>query len=596
MRPVLLLWLAWLLLPPLRLCGQEMKDEAVDTAWIEILSPGPDSSVPGDQPLEISLLTEESLELSYRLYLDSVEITADCQMAPGYIFYLSAAPWPQGSHRLKVMGIWNGDTLLSRDWSFTIVPPQEPWSGIEKEALPALNDSLWEAAISLGGQYASCSRDTAGLGLIYHLGLLPAGEINLYGPFLGGSLNGNLNYDPSYDRLPHGLMQFSGRHWEISLGEFLPEISQLAFSQSLPLGIYGRRHHGRTLLDLAACRTVSSDTMVKTFAQYLLGGRFGISFSQFSFGLGGLGGFDHPGSLPDSVRLQTTTTVYTDTIFGLSDTLVTADTLHPLRNSTLWLWSQGKWRHFDFSLELARSLTVSDTGKDLWGNGLFISCGSQKLGLPFLLSYSYTAVGFRSFGNPFLETGKGQLTAKMDWEGLPGLGLTAELSLYRLWSDASPATGYGITLGLSHRPKNNFEKVLRLQIGHRPYKGYNYELRSLSAMISGSALGFRASLNYSFSQSAATRTSRTHNLGLDLSPKFFSRLLSPTLNCLYSHAQSLEDGSSQERYNLGCLFSGDISPHLFYNFQARMIMSLNSSDNLPSYQQTVWQLKAGYRF
>lgn len=597
MRPFLLLAISWILIQPLMLSGQEATDEAAAPDWLVILSPPPDSLVSGDEPLEISLLIEAGAGLGYRINIDSLDITDDCEIASDYIFYLSARPWPAGRHQLRIVGFLNGDTLLSHVLSFTIAPPQEPLGkAFPIDTTEMSGDSLWEGSVSLGWQYATCSQDTSGLGLIFPAEFLALGEISLYGPLWGGTVNGNLSYDPSYDRLPHGLMQFSESRLEISLGEFIPEMSPLVFYQSLPLGISGRWHNERLILDLAACRTVSSDTIVKTFSQYLIGGRVGLAFSHLSFGCGGIRSFDDPGSLPDSVRYQTTVTVYNDTLFGLSDTLITGDTLHPLENSTYWLWSQGRWHGCDLSLEIARSLTASDTGKDFLGNGFLFSVGLNNQRLPLLVSGSHTTSGFRSFGNPFLEAGKSQLTARVGWNRPARFSLAVEGSLYRLWLDASSPTGYGVTLSWNHRPGKPFGHSLRLDLGHRPYQGYSYDLRSLSASLFGSALGFKSSWNYTFFQSASTRDSRTHNIGWELSRDLLGRFLSLALNYLYSHNQTLDDGSKQERRHLGLRLAGDASARLFYSFQIRLIGNNNSSAEIPSYQQTVWQMRMGYRF
>jgi len=269
---------------------------------VVVLSPLPDSAVSGDEPLEVSVLLAGTLDMVVKLYLDSADITPASEVSGEYLFFLSPAPLTAGPHALAVYGLVQQDTVLTRRWSFAVLPAE---AGPEPEALP------WDASVGLGWQYADCSRDTAGLGLSYQIGHHPSAEASFSGSLWGGYVNGFLSYDPGYDRSPHGVAQLAREGLELSLGEFYPEFSDLTFSGASPLGLLGRFNSGRVAVDLVACRTAAADTAYCTFDQYLSGGQVRcFVWDSLSAAAGYLQGYDQASSLPDSIRYRTTSVVY----------------------------------------------------------------------------------------------------------------------------------------------------------------------------------------------------------------------------------------------------------------------------------------------
>jgi hypothetical protein len=279
--------------------GQDLSfKEDSDLAVLSILSPLPDSTVPGDEPLEVSVILSGAESLSVFLLVDGVDVTDKAEIAGDYVFYLSPKPLPAGNHRIFVIGLLNGDTLLSENWSFVTsltLPPRLA------EPLP------WELTVNLGWQFSSCHQDTTGLSLSTPVGHYPSGGVSFNGQLWGVLAQGDLSYDRTYDPHPHGLVQFSRPGLDLSLGEFMPGFSSLAFANALPLGLLGRLGLGLLSLDFTACRTASADTALSSFAQYLYGGRASFCLEDsLQIGLGYLQGYDQPSSLPDSVRYRTT--------------------------------------------------------------------------------------------------------------------------------------------------------------------------------------------------------------------------------------------------------------------------------------------------
>ncbi len=100
---------------------------------VTVLSPLPDSAVSGDEPLEVSALLSGTSDMIIKLYLDSIDITAETEASGEYLFYLSPQPLPPGPHALAVSGLVQQDTVLAKVWNFTVLPAE---LAPEPEAMP----------------------------------------------------------------------------------------------------------------------------------------------------------------------------------------------------------------------------------------------------------------------------------------------------------------------------------------------------------------------------------------------------------------------------------------------------------------------------
>lgn len=558
--------------------GQETDDhDGAGTGRLEILSPLPDSAVSGEEPVELSLLLPQIEGLSFSLWLDGTDVAPLSEITSDYAFYLSPAPLAPGKHHIRVYGIFEGDTLLSSAWSFSVA--RDP-AALETFSFP------WEASLGLGWQHGSCDRDTSGLGLASPLGHQPSGEASFYGPLWGGLASGFLGYDPAYDPEPHGLVQFSRGGLDLSLGEFYPDLSALAFANALPLGLLGRSSFRRLTLDFTACRTATADTTVSTFAQYLYGGRAGFWLGDSLFmALGFLQGRDQTSSLPDSVRFRTTTLVLADTIFGLTDTLFYVDSLKPASNRIGWLSSRKTFGRYSVDIEVAGTGAASDAGPATRGWGYLAKLSGSSPALEASLAYSSTDAGFRSFGSPYLETAKNELEGLLQAGRPGGLRTTLQGNVYKAFTDSAPGLGWGLGAGWSLRAGAFSSLSLRLDYAVRPYQAYRCQNRGLSAGLGYSALGARIYASYGYNSSSSPGTTQSHNASAEVSRPLYRRLATAALGHQYYQARDVSGSSDREKHALTATISGDLTASLSYRLQARRIAQTDRAETGQSYRQ-----------
>lgn len=565
-----------------------MTDVFTEPSSLVILAPLPDSTVFGSEPLEVSALLSGAEGLTVSLLVDGVDVTDKAEMTGDYVFYLSTEPPSEGPHSVSIYGVLNGDTLLSESWSFAAAKP-EPATGAE--AIP------WDLSLNLGWRYANCDRDTAGLGLSTPIGHQPTGEANFYGPLWGGLVQGDISYDPSYDADPHGLLQLTREGLEVSLGEFYPAFSSLAFADALPLGLLGKARKGRLTFDFTACRTASADTTLSSFAQYLYGGRAGASLGDSLFlALGYLQGHDQPSSLPDSVRYRATTLVLADTVFGLTDTLVYVDSLHPAFNRIGWLSARKSLGRFSMEMELAGTGTATDVGQRTNGWGYRARLARCSPGMEASLTYSSTDDGFRSFGSPYLETDKNELEGLLQ-SGWPGnVRTTLQGSVYRAHADSAPGLGWSAGAGgnLSGGALSNLS--LKAEYSFRPYQTYRYQSRSLSAGFGLNHLGIRFNASYGYTSSSSPSTTQSHSASAGASRRLCRRLAEAAAGIQYYQARGAGGGTDRYKLTLTASLSGDLSSSIGYRLQAGSTVQTDRIDPGQSYRQKMASAGLNVRF
>jgi hypothetical protein len=425
---------------------------------VTILSPLPDSTVDPGEPLEISLLLEGFSGLDLRLLLDSADITARAEMTGEYVFCVVDSALAAGLHTVSFLSLSGADTVFAQNWSFTLAPaaaePESTPDLLPHEDYPAIPFDL---SASVGLQYGMCPQDTAGLGLSYPVGTYPAAEMNASGPLGEGSFNGYLSYDPSYDRYPHGLLQLTAGGLDLSVGEFYPAISELAFSGVTPLGGLLTYQFPAFGVGLTGCRTQSADTGYQAFSQYLYGCHLtGDAVENTKVAIGVLGGFDRASSLPDSVRFKRSVYVYTDTLLGFTDSIVTIDSLHPGRNSILWTSIEYSGGWVVLLMESAISWFMPDTGGTVSGDAYTLSSRLKFGGHGVELSYSSFGDRYKSFGNPYLEPSKDELAVRQSSRWTGRISTTVEGAVYRVGTDSadgySRGSGRGCGLGAGGWP------------------------------------------------------------------------------------------------------------------------------------------------
>ncbi len=558
--------------------------------FITVLSPPPDSTLSQDEPLEISLLLSDLQGYSLTLLLDSVDITARAQITDDYLYYLSDfAPQP-GQHQIRLTVLSGQDPVFSHSWVF--YAPKV--LSAPEYALP------WNIWAGLGWQYSDCSADSAGLGLSFPVGFLPKAELSLSGLLGRGNLSGNLFYDPAYDKYAHGQLQFSHPQWELWLGEFYPRLSELAFSGLSPLGGSGTYKNGRLKIDLLACRSQSADTGYQTFAQYIYGGQSILELSDsLIFSAGYFSGSDDPYSLPDSIRYKTSSYVYSDSLLGISDTIISVDTLHPGRNQLMLLSLSFPFKSLLLSGEFIRTRLIPDTGETVYGHGY--SAGTKIPRKRQLWEVRYISLGqyFYSFGNPYAEAAKNELSLTQEAKWNKILSTQAYASAYKIFTDSAAGNSYkaGASLRLSNPgPDQCFSGFsLNLEYNLRPYTGYLYQSRSLGVGLNLKWKIIRISPLYSYSASQSDRLTQSHSANLDLN---FTASRIWQIHSGYQYYQLRDDLNSVDQLkNTGYLKNTiSLGSRLSLELGVKQINKTDRLDLSKSYRQRLAWINLGYRF
>ena len=557
---------------------------------ITILSPLPDSMLPRDEPLEISLLLPELPEHSLVLLLDGEDITARAQITGDYLYYLSDFAPRAGPHQISLTALGGQDTIFSRRWTFYV--PEEP--SLPEESPP------WEIWAGLGGQYSGCTADTTGLGLSHPVGFQPRAEMTLSGMLGRGNITGNLSYDPSYDRNPHGQLQFYHPRWELSLGEFYPGLSELAFSGLSPLGGAGTFKNEGLKIDLLACRSQPADTGYQTFAQYIYGGQGSLELpDSLFFSAGFFSGFDQPSSLPDSVRYKASSYVYTDSLLGISDTIVSVDTLHPGQNRLVLMSLSYPFKTLLLSGEYISTKLVPDTGETVHGRGYSVGVKIRRERHFGEARYISLSPFFYSFGNPYAEAAKNELALAQESDWNKAFSTQAYASVYKIFTDSATGSSYkaGASLRLAGPGPDRWFSGFSINYDYsrRPYTGYTYQSSSLGAGLGLRWKKLRASPLYSYSASQSDRRTRSHSANLDLN---LAVARDWQINSGYQYYLLKDDLNSADQTKHTGYLKNIISLRAGFSLDLG-IKQINKTDRLDpskSYRQRLVWADLGYRF
>jgi hypothetical protein len=553
-----------------------------------ILSPLPDSSIEADQPLEISLLLEGTAGLELRIFLDSLDITPQAEVTEEYLFYLSPAPPSPGRHSLKILLLRQPDTVIAHHWSFSVPAPK----AVSLPSGPSL-----ELTVDGGIYFSHCSRDTAWLGLASPAGWHPLGSSYLSAGLWSGRLFSHLSFDPAYDRSPHGLAQFQRDIWELSLGEFYPDFSPLAFSGPSTFGMMATRRSGILGVQGATGRTQKADTLFQIYEQYLYGGQVDLGpWHSLSISSGFLYGWDRPGSLPDSVRFPTSTFIYDDTLTGLVDTMTTLDTLPSGSNSLWWLggeYSPGKWR-------CRAAAAWSGFRPDL--NGSYLSDRSFLVGLGrqagrHFMDIRYLSWGkhYKSFGNPYLEAAKNELLWSLNsrWSSVSS---QTDGSLYRVFTDSANGNSFraggAINLAFPDRPSIN----VRADYYYRPYRWYLFTSRSLSLGASGRAEPWSWQSSLGLSSNSGVSGSQSCNARLALSRRMMRDRLLVQASTAYYWTGWDSGLSSQDRISAELTLGLQVSDQTDLRLALQHLTQWDRVDSLKDYHQQTAVLSLSRRW
>ena len=588
-KSILLLFLIWAI-SPLRAQNLPVEEAFSDFQPFTILSPLPDTAIisSGDA-LEISLLFDGVAGLEIKLFLDGADITANSQITDDYLFFLSPEPAVKGSHNITILALSEPDTLFSQSWSFSIDSADTP-----PESFKIPTDVFLTAGIF----YSACNKDSSGLGLSYPIGYHPSGDLNVSGPLASGFFNSYLSYDPNYDKYIHGLFQFAQQRFNISVGEFFPDLSALVFSGASPLGLLATYQKQSFQAQITACRTLPADTLFQTFAQYLYGGQLKKSIADSVRLSGGyLYGYDVPRSLPDSIRYKSTSFIYNDTLTGLADTIITIDTLFSGRNRLYWFSAQAPLKEVSLYSEYAYSGFQPDSSQ------LFVNDYSYLMGIKrstkihsFDIHYISWGSHFKSFGNPYLESAKNEFiwSADSKWSGR--FFTRIDGAIYKVLTDSSLGNSFKTGISLSYSQQKSSTTYLRFDYNYRPYLSYLYQNRSISIYINQKLGKFSVFPNYSYSSSSSSCLTQSHAAGFGvlrylLSDKLF-------LSFSYQLYRIFDDHqiTDQQKGTTEFKTSWQISNINTINASYRYIKKDDYLDSLKSYKQQILSLSVSHRF
>jgi len=555
-----------------------------------ILAPLPDSVIPSGEPLEISLLLEETAGMDIHVLLDGVDITGQAQTTKDYLFYLSPKPPKPGPHRITVLFTSLADTVFKNSWDFkAAVLDTLP---VEPIKIPL------DISLTAGMFYSQCDRDTSGLSLSYPIGWHPSGDVNLSGQVDGGFFNSYLSYDPAYDRYLHGLLQYENSSFGLSAGEFYPELSTLVFSGTSPLGLLATWQDKKTRILGTACRTQPADTLFQTYAQYLYGGRIKRSLADSLWLSGGyLYGYDQPGSLPDSVRFRSSTYIYNDTLTGFSDTLITVDTLLSGKNRLCWFSLEWPISGARFRTEYAGSGFLPDSSVGYINDRSYLLGVKKRMGRHLLdLQYISWGQNFKSFGNPYLETAKNELLGTADLRFPGSLSARLDGSVYKIFTDSASGSSFKLGGGLNYARGRLSSASLRLDYNYRPYITYLYQNRSLSLSTVTKLRAFSVISSYSYSSSSGISLTQSHNGMLGISRYLVQNRL--YIQASGQHYQVFDSYglTDQARTTTQLRASWQASIHTGIIFDCRDIQHRDQVAFDKSYRQQLASLSVSYRF
>jgi hypothetical protein len=568
--------------------AQESPDFLDSGQPVTILSPLPDSSVDPGGPLEISLLLEGFSGLDLMLLLDSADVTARAELSSEYVFCLVDSALAAGPHVVSFFALSRSDTVFSKSWQFAMAPaaaePELPPDLLPTEDSPTIPFNL---AATVGTQYGRCSQDTAGLGLSYPAGTYPAAELNASGPLGNGSFNGYLSFDPSYDRYPHGLLQLNAGGLDVSVGEFYPALSELAFSGVSPLGGLVAYQFTRVKLELTGCRTQSADTGFQTFAQYLYGGQVAYDpVDSLRVFAGYLGGFDRAASLPDSVRYKRTLFVYTDTLLGFTDSLLTVDSLHPGSNRILLAGAGYGTRHGAVRAEYAASSFLPDTGGTISDRAVSLSLRVRFSGHGAEIGFASFGDQFKSFGNPYAEASKDEFSVRQESRWSSRISTTVDGAVYQVASDSADGYCHRFGAGLWFGAGRLSSLGVRLDYSSRPYTAYLSQTRTASLTASVAAGPVRISPSYTYSSSSSDRLTQSHNISLEL----WSRIRAAVqlkLGAQYYQLRDNRNASDQDKTMPYAKLTWDAGRNSCFDFTVKYIAKNDRIDPGKSYRQTL---------
>jgi hypothetical protein len=210
--------------------------------------------------------------------------------------------------------------------------------------------------------------------------------------------------------------------------------------------------------------------------------------------------------------------------------------------------------------------------------------------------YSSTDADFRSFGNPYLETAKNELEAVLESRWPKNLTLTADGSVYKVFTDSAPGNSGRAGAGLAWRSGWLQSLAVRFDYTTRPYQTYRYQGRSLCASAAAALWRTRLAHSYSYTSSSMDKAVQSHTAGLEISRPLYRQLLAVALGHQYYQLRDNAGSSDQDKNTSYLHASGTLGSKLAYELAARRIEMTDRIDPAKCYQQNVLSLTLARKF
>ncbi|MDD2889329.1 MAG: hypothetical protein PHE49_01635 [bacterium] len=232
---------------------------------IELVSPEPYSSITTKKPDIVIVFSNEVNPKDITVFLDSVNITSNCENTSFSIYYTPRANLRIGQHQLKV----KIKDITETTFSFNIT------SKISAHGYA-----------SAGARYTT-SKDSVTSSLPYEPGIHP-----LFDTYINGSLYFPFSFWFNMDEGYNFNFEMEYPRGKLSVGDIYTTSSMFTLYGILPRGLNLTTSSTFMNIDLLCAQVEKSDTNYLTYARYILGGKISRKILNASLGISYYYGLD----------------------------------------------------------------------------------------------------------------------------------------------------------------------------------------------------------------------------------------------------------------------------------------------------------------
>ena len=450
-------------------------------AWLDILYPEPESSIPEKRP-EISAAFAPGMVQAdaVTVLLDENEVTAECELTDDYLLYTPARELSAGAHMM---------TVQLRSASADAASIRATWHFEIAGGAPILTRPSGFASIL--GQWNDATNDSTYL--LYDPGTNVDLTFQFGNELWGRPLNVWFSRSDLYQAKDTELsLSLMGERFQLNAGDIFPRFSLLTLDSLPASGAQMDYALNRATFSVVAAQTnflVGEDA----FLSALLKTRFAGGRAEFKlpYQIHPSLSFLYATDGGDTESDETLVTHKRDYVYsgGLDVSLP-----KHLRVSTEWVRNRKKSSYSSAELDFA-------SADDQSGNAFLLRVGRTAAPLSFELTYQDIGAQFAPEANPFWESGKRGIGASARYTWSLGLSASVEYGRYTQDSDTSNTSESSVTEGSAslNLVLPNYPKFsISLNQQRVPYAAYSLEGASLHASYQISR--FRLSGSYSLTQ------------------------------------------------------------------------------------------------